>query len=229
MAQPLRECLLLIPCSGLDDFPETLPASDSDQVLSAWLALWHPSLIGLTHCAPRWQSADQPPHAFEGILAIAPDCATSHLPSDLAGTAERAGGWLLPAQGPWRSLQSTCLAAIGSPLSEPINAFLQTEFAALGYAYLQIQLLTRQLRYSSNLDQLLFDTQLDQAAQAALAGDVGEAEKMLQSCFDQLGQERDHYYSLDVSLLDVTLLASTTLGQPVRTQLAYEFPTTFVA
>lgn len=229
MSLTLRECLLLIPCSGLDDFPEVLPTRDSEQVLSAWLSLWHPSLISQTHAAPRWQSANQTPHSFEGILALAPDCTQSHLPSDLAGTAAAAGGWLVKPDKDWRGLQLELLNLLQLGDQSPILPDLQTEFAALGYAFLQIQLLTQKLRYSSNLDQLLFDTQVDQAASASLSGDVGEAQRLLQSCFDQLGQERDHYYSLDVSLLDVTLLAETTLGQTVTQQLDRALPTTFVA
>ena len=229
MSPTLRECILLIPCSGLDDFPEALPAGDSEQVLTAWLSLWHPSLIALTHAAPRWQSANQPPQSFEGILALAPDCTQAHLSSELASTAAAAGGWLVKPEKDWRALQQELLKQLEVSDASPVLPDLQTEFAALGYAYLQIQLLTQKLRYSSNLDQLLFDTQVDQAASAALSGDVGEAQKLLQSCFDQLGQERDHYYSLDVSLLDVTLMAETTLGQTVSAQLDRALPTTFVA
>ncbi len=76
--------------------------------------------------------------------------------------------------------------------------------------------MTRQLRYSSNLDELLFADQALQAAMAAIEGDSETANRLLQSCFDQLGQERDHYYSLDVNLIDVTLLAPTTLGASLK-------------
>ena len=266
MSHSLRECILLIPSSGLDDFPEALPGADSAQVLSAWLALWHPRLIAHTHASPRWQSANQPPHSFEGILALAPDCTQTHLPSDLANTATNAGGWLISPKSDWRGLQTEILQTLNlpkfeatlepnvesthEPTTEPsyeptleqtvestdqpaseseLLPELQSEFAALGYAYLQIQLLTQKLRYTSNLDQLLFDSQVDEAASAALQGDVDQANRLLQSCFDQLGQERDHYYSLDVSLLDVTLLAKTTLGSTVAQQLDRPLPTTFVA
>lgn len=231
MSQSLRECLLLLPCSGLDDFPETLASADSQQLLNGWLALWHPNLVALTHCAPRWQAADQPPHNFSGVLAVAANCCRSHLPSDMAATAQRGGGWLVDADRDWGQLQGDWLrqVTIDGSLPEATASYWQREFAALGYAYLQIQLLTRQLRYTSNLDQVVFDSQLDQAASAALVGDSEEAERMLQSCFDQLGQERDHYYSLDVSLLDVTLLAVSTLGSAVIGQLGRPHPSTFVA
>src|SRR5690349_1571146 len=129
MSQPLRECLLLLPCSGLDDFPESVSSSDSQQLLSGWLALWHPSLIAQTHCAPRWQAADHPPHDFSGILAIVPDISRPKLPSDQVATAQRGGGWLLPADRDWRTLQATWLEQLpdSPPLPPSMANCWQTE------------------------------------------------------------------------------------------------------
>ncbi|MEO8272412.1 MAG: hypothetical protein ABI557_22070, partial [Aureliella sp.] len=146
-----------------------------------------------------------------------------------------------PDQTTWRSFQDELLRiatsaglleeTVSEPAGEsshtklslpPLPALveeLRDDFAALGYAFLQIQLMTRQLRYTSNLDLLQFGQQLTTAAQAALADDRSEAERWLQACFDALGQERDHYFSLDVHLLDITLLAPTTLGKSLAAQL----------
>ncbi len=186
-----------------------------------------PSLIAVTHAAPRWQSANQPPYSFEGVLALAPDCTASHLTERLDQHCRQRRRLVGQTWERLRQLQEDILATLSLGSETQLLPQMQTEFAALGYAYLQIQLLTQKLRYTSNLDQLLFDTQVDQAATAALAGDIGQAQQMLQSCFDQLGQERDHYYSLDVSLLDVTLLAETTLGATVAKQLGRDLPTHF--
>ena len=114
---------------------------------------------------------------------------------------------------------SEALAEAQADAADNLVEELRADFAALGYAYLQIQLMTRQLRYTSNLDLQQFGSQLTSAATAALANDRAEAERWLQSCFDALGQERDHYYSLDVHLIDITLLASTTLGKSLTAQL----------
>ncbi|MCA9134214.1 MAG: hypothetical protein KDA45_13695, partial [Planctomycetales bacterium] len=105
-------------------------------------------------------------------------------------------------------------------VEEDLVEELRQDFAALGYAFLQIQLMTRQLRYTSNLDMLAFGQQVGEAATAAVEGQRDDAQRMLQACFDSLGQERDHYYSLDVSLIDVTLLAPSTLGKSLSKQLA---------
>ena len=216
----LRECMLLLPGYGLDDFPRTLPSEQAHELLGGWVALWHPNLIDACRTAPRWQQATYPPVDLNDLLMILPSISQSVLRAGFAEEVAAAGGLLVPARAPWLEFQAELLRATELTQTNATVDALQQDFAALGYAYLQVQLMTRQLRYTSNLDELLFSDQVLQAAQAAIADDRETAERMLQSCFDQLGQERDHYYSLDVNLIDVTLLAPTTLGASLKKQLS---------
>ncbi len=225
----LRECTFLLPGYGLDDFPKLLPSAQADELLSGWIALWHPHLIARTRVCPRWQRADQPPQDLSGHLMIVPSISRELLPNGFAETTKLSGGVLIESYSGWKKLQHDILRQYDiDDLSSHLENW-RDEFAALGYAYLQVQLLTRQLRYSSNLDQYLFDDQLTQAATALQQADLEQASRMLQSCFDQLGQERDHYYSSEVNLLDVTLLAESTLGQGLTRQLERPVPTTMIA
>ena len=105
-----------------------------------------------------------------------------------------------------------------------VDAELAADFLALGYAYLQIQILTRQMRYSSNLDEIQFFKQLLAGANAAHSGQIDESRAKLTACFDLLAEERDHYYSVDVYLLDLTLVAESTLGATLRDELAFGTP-----
>ncbi len=216
----LRECMLLLPGYGLDDFPRTLPSNQAHELLGGWVALWHPNLINACRTAPRWQQATYPPLELNDLLMVLPSISQSVLRDGFAEEVAAAGGMLVPARAPWADFQAELLRATELTQTNATIDGLKQDFAALGYAYLQVQLMTRQLRYTSNLDELLFSDQALQAAQAALADDRATAERMLQSCFDQLGQERDHYYSLDVNLIDVTLLAPTTLGASLKKQLS---------
>ncbi|MBW3600128.1 MAG: hypothetical protein KY475_23000, partial [Planctomycetes bacterium] len=102
----------------------------------------------------------------------------------------------------------------------PVGAELAADFLALGYCFLQVELLTRQMRYSSNLDQVHFENQTLAAAAAAMAGDEATARDKLAACFDLLAEERDHYYPVDAYVLDLTMLAPTTLGALLREQLS---------
>ena len=96
---------------------------------------------------------------------------------------------------------------------------LVQDFLALGYAFLQIQLLTRQMRYSSSLDEVNFNQHLLAAAKAAVGGDEPEARNRLSTCFSLLAEERDHFYAVDAFLLDLTLLTPDLLGTPVQREL----------
>jgi alpha-mannosidase len=232
----LRESVFLLPGYELDGYPRSLTAALASDLLSGWLGLWHPRLLAATQSAPRWQQTDPLPSELSGMLLVAPAISADQLESQAEAKIAEAGGLLLRPNGSWREFQQQLMASatktglLDAPEVEtPLVAELQGDFAALGYAFLQIQLMTRQLRYTSNLDLTQFGLQLSEAAQASLDGDHDAAERMLQACFDSLGQERDHYYSLDVNLIDVTLLAPTTLGHSLAAQLEGGQVTTFMA
>lgn len=246
----LRDCVLLLPSYELDGYPRQLPADEAELLLSGWLAMWHPYLIAHSQCIARWHQVEHPPSDLSETAFIVPNCATDDLPSDLEENITKAGSVLLRPTAPWRECQAELLAAIeldgpmqlrppaagedsqqsdaSSKASSELEADLVDEFAALGYAYLQIQLMTRQMRYTSNLDVALFTEQAIEAAEATTKEDWETASRMLQACFDSLGQERDHYYSLDVNLVDLTLLAPTTLGKSITKQLSHREQTSYL-
>src|SRR6185369_11444716 len=103
-----------------------------------------------------------------------------------------------------------------TPDPRPPSADLAADFLALGYCYLQIELLTRQMRYASNLDETYFKGTAVTAAVAAVEGNIELAREKLSACFNVLAEERDHYYPVDAFVLDLNLTASTTLGKSLR-------------
>lgn len=231
--------MLLLPGYELDGFPRTATSQESDELLSGWVAMWHPEILAALDGIPRWQQVEQPPEDLDDSLFVLPSICKKTLPEDLLARIEASSGSLVEAQPPWRDLQSELIRRVRSlagiadppvPATEanPLDELLP-EFAALGYAYLQIQLMTRQLRYASNLDLPQFAEQAVAAAKAALENEPGQALDMIQACLDCLGQERDHYYSLDVHLVDLTLVASTTLGGSLQRQLDSKLPTSYLA
>ncbi len=243
----LRDCIFLLPANELEGFPRSLPNDQANCLLSGWIGLWHPRLLAAAASPPRWQPADRLPAELHDILFVLPEISESILGAEAEARIHAAGGRLLrphqfegrsQATGRvlWRDFQDHALqvsqaAGFFEPRDQPadddlvssppneLTERLAADFAALGFVYLQIQLMTRQLRYTSNLDVSQFGQQLIDAARSALCGDRERALQHLQACFDALGQERDHYYSLDVHLLDVTLLAPTTLGKSLLGQL----------
>ncbi|MEM8735642.1 MAG: hypothetical protein AAGG44_15515, partial [Planctomycetota bacterium] len=231
----LRQCLLLLPGYELDEFPRHLPADQAEPLLAGWSALWHPILLAKTPLLPAWQPANTVPDELGKSLILVPEIAKPELATDWENAPD---ALLLDPKSNWRNFQSELLRLLDdrgwldSAANEELVELLRPDFAALAYAYLQIQLMTRQLRYTSNLDQILFAEQVQSAAESTIQGNREEAEQQLQACFDTLGQERDHYYSLDVQLIDVTLLAESTLGKSLTNQITSESnqpATTFLA
>lgn len=87
------------------------------------------------------------------------------------------------------------------------------DFFALSYTWWQVQILTRRLRYTSNLDQVYFETRVLDAAEAWVQNDAEATAAALHDCFDALAEERDHYFASDPSLVDLTLLTPSTLDR----------------
>ncbi|QDT06784.1 hypothetical protein K227x_52000 [Rubripirellula lacrimiformis] len=85
------------------------------------------------------------------------------------------------------------------------------DFYAAGYASLQIQVMTRRLRYTSNLDEIHLQTCLINAAKAFVDGRAEAAIEAMHEVFDLLAEERDHYFTSDPHLVDLTLVTESTL------------------
>lgn len=216
----IRRLAILLPCHSLEDFPVHYRGAEADDLLTAWTVLWHPLLIAAAGQAPTWYRADSPPDDLAGAIVAIPGVATSHLPTGFCARARDQGAILLRG-GTREAMLEVALAQTDCATSvQPgVPAELVADFHALGYCYLQVQLLTRRMRYVSNLDEAHFGQQVVRAAQAAVAEDLTTAGESLGYAFNLLSQERDHYYSVDVYLLDLTLTAPSTLGEPLCREL----------
>ncbi|MBI2478392.1 MAG: hypothetical protein HYV60_07045, partial [Planctomycetia bacterium] len=64
---------------------------------------------------------------------------------------------------------------------------------------------------------------------AAARGDAQLAGDKLTACFNLLGEERDHYYSVDAFLIDLTMVTAKTLGEPLQSELAQGAPINLLA
>lgn len=213
-----RELAILLPCHSLEDFPLYHTGEDADSLLACWTAIWHPALVASSGSGPKWHRVDLPPEDLQGMLLLVPTVSVSQLPTGFAQRAKDRGALLIRQERNRDLILNKALGQLdgGDPHLDPE---LVADFMALGYGYLQIQVLTRQMRYSSNLDEVHFFNQLLAGAQAAVCGQVDEARAMIAACFNLLAEERDHYYSVDAYLLDLTLVADSTIGKSLREEL----------
>ncbi|HEY2146500.1 MAG TPA: hypothetical protein VGH32_01095, partial [Pirellulales bacterium] len=102
------------------------------------------------------------------------------------------------------------------------------DFLALGTCVLLSELLVRRMRYSSNLHETPFEGHLIAAATAAKSGHADEARRNLELCAGTLVESRGRYYPVDMSLVDLTLVARTTIGASLRGELAASRPMNLV-
>ena len=241
-----RRLVIVIPCFSLDDFPENLEEAIAANFLESWSALWHPRLLGVCKSLPEWKRSDASSLDIENAVILLPQASQGRIDAPLRERIELNDCLLLPTEGDRHQIvEAICQAIAASSLENENEAVgsqamegsftatlpdaVRDDFFALGFAYLQVQMLTRKIRYSSNLNQPLFEEHLQAATAAALANDEPTCQQWLQSCFDQLSQERDHYYSQKAYLLDTCLIARSTLGTKLTSNLASPQPLNVLA
>jgi alpha-mannosidase len=229
-----QELLILLPCHSLEDFPTYHEGDDAQSLLASWSALWHPELLAAAGQAPTWRRIEDPPSDLANKLIVVPSVCAQKLPTGFAQRCKDEGALLIRKTADRGEIIAAALAALdkaptigqGSAEASPSHLDdLAADFLALGYAYLQIQLLTRQMRYSSNLDETYFKNTTLAAAAAAVEGNSALAREKLSACFSVLAEERDHYYPVDAFLIDLVMVAPTTLGTSLKDELSRETPT----
>src|SRR4051812_15461410 len=224
-----QELIILLPCHSLEDFPTYHEGDDANSLLASWSALWHPALLAAAGQAPIWRRIEDPPSDVRDRLIVVPSICVQRLPTGFAQRVKDEGGVLIRKTSSREEILEAALDenSKNQRTEEPklIDPELVADFLALGYCYLQIELLTRQMRYASNLDETYFKGTAVAAAVAAVEGNVALAREKLSACFNVLAEERDHYYPVDAFVLDLNLTASTTLGHSLRADLQRQSPT----
>ncbi len=214
----IEHLTVLLPCYTLEDLELRRPADEAEQLLTAWTALWHPVLIHRAGCIPGWLSAEQPSHEPAGHLIALPPCCEPLLPDGWMQKAEAAGSRVVRAEQSRAATVERLLSGLDPP-PEAADPELSADFRALGFCLLIIELLTRQLRYMSNLDESSFQQKLLTAAAEGLARGHQAAREHIQAAFDLLYEAREYFYPVESYLIDLTLVAQTTLGEPLRREL----------
>ena len=219
---PYKELSILLSCHSLEDFPTYHEGDDAASLLASWTGLWHPFLIHQARGIVKWHRVDDPPEELLDKLIVVPAASADSLQTGYLQRAEDAGARVISGQTCRQEIIGLALDGLEVP---EIPQDLIDDFLALGYFYLQIELLTRQMRYASNLDEIHFENLVCDAARFAVTDKYQQAVEKIQSAFDLLSTERDHYYSVDAYLVDINMVAESTLGDMLRKELT-ETPAT---
>jgi hypothetical protein len=190
-----------MPSDRLEDWPNDLRGDAAAELLCAWTALWHPAVVQATGGLPGWHSAIDPPDpaSLENELLVIPPYCRERLPADWCERLRAASrGNPLPvlSHAHRRETVREILAA-ASLADSPVSPEIAGDFFALGYAHLQVELLTRAMRYTSVLDAVTFRQTVLDAARAAITGDPPAARDKLVAAFDLLTDARSHFYAVD--------------------------------
>jgi len=222
---------VFLPCHSLDDFPTWLEESEADELLSAWTAAWHPWLIATVGAAPWWSSVDLPLVADDAVLGIVPRPWDDRFATQAEAICTVSSRWVRSVSGrePVVAAAAAALAA-DAPVPDPLpGAALAADFHTLGLATLLAELLARRMRAHASVASDDFKSAAVAAARAAVAGDEVTARERLQECFGFLESSRARYYPVDVWLVDIVLLAESTLGGGLDRELNSPVPATIVA
>lgn len=231
-----EELVILLPCHSLEDFPLHAEGDRAEGLLAAWSAPWHPQLIAAAGKVPRWYRGDTPPENLEGRFMVVPEVSEFMLDHDWIERARSAGAVVVQGLVYRDDIVAALLDGLAStdgnegapPVTGPVDPDLARDFLALGFGYLLVELLTRQMRYMSNLDEASLASEVIAAARAAVAGEADAAREKLHSAFDVLLEARERFYPVDCYLLDLTLVAESTMGATLRQELARRSPLNLV-
>ncbi len=218
-----KDLIVLLPCQSLENLSLDREAAEAQQLLSAWTALYHPAVLAQASGMPRWASAESPPEDVASSLVVLPECAEGSLPPGWADEAEKAGARIVRRQMDRTKIVAAALEGLPEAASWETTP-LSDDFLALGFCHFVVELVTRQLRYMSNLDSDRFQRHTLDALQHLVQGDESAAREQLRSAFDRLTEAREYFYPVQTYLIDLTLVADTTLGEDLRRELAFERP-----
>ncbi len=218
----LVEVQFLLPCQELEDVALHREPREAHELLLGWTCLYHPALLAATGKLPRWSRADSPPGELAGRLVVVPGASHSHLPEGWLQLARSQAAAVIESyQGREDLLGRIQDAGFAFPQLREENV---QDFFALGYCHLQAELLTRQLRYVSYLDSTGLEYRAVEAAKSLVSGDLAQARERLQRSFDILVEGREYFYPTEATLIDLVLVAPSTLGGELEKTLTEEHP-----
>ena len=192
----------LLPSYSFEDFSLYRKSSEVDAIFSAWSALYHPALVAHFDAAPRWEPAGSPTFGLTPRLVVVPPCAESILSRSWVKSAEEGGAIFIRDVEDRDEILRVAFEKLGIDAS--IGDEESETFLSLGLTCFLEELLTRKLRYMSNLDSQNFDSRVVDAAKAHMSGDVEERETNLQKAFDLLTQAKEYFFPTATKLLELT-------------------------
>ncbi|MFN7733478.1 MAG: hypothetical protein ACK5OB_16395, partial [Pirellula sp.] len=242
-----------ITSSFSDDAPRGIGSEAALDYHVAWTSLWDPRVLACLQFVPETWRVDAGGKELENALIVSSEVVRARMDTPSVERLAIGNSALISTQHkPRQEVVQCLLAAIANRADEEVAsdpaaeapshasirsiagvpdaqcALLQS-FYAFGFMVAQVQIMARKLRYAFNLDWMIVSDQILQAANASIAGDAEQTDRWLAAAFDSLSQERDRYCSQHGNVIDLILVAETTLGASLQRQLESDHPTSWFA
>ncbi len=195
---------ILIPSHSVEDLPLDLPESQAASLLNAFSVSWHPLLLDSAGVMPHWERADEPPEDHRDRLFIVPTGSQDWVPCQWIENARELGAIVVTGVTDREEMIQQVLAPLST--DKAVDPNLVADFLAFGHCYLQLEILTRKMRYFNEIDLRRLEGEMIFAARAAVADDRQATESHLRSCFEMLLEGRERFYPVDCYLADLCLL-----------------------
>ena len=222
-----HELTALIPCHSLEDFPSDLGEQPAEGLLNAFAILWHPALIASSGVMPGWRRADEVHSVQSDRLYVLPTACNDWVSHGWADDARKSGATVVSGVTERQAMLQQALAGLDS--IPEVDPNLAADFLAFGTCYLLTELLTRQMRNFSHVDEVHLQREAVAAAKAAVQHDQTAAETHLRYCFEMLLECRERFYPVDCFLIDLCLVSPKYAGEHLKTRLSQPTPLSLLA
>lgn len=218
----LEKVYLLLPCRTLENLGLKCPTREADEILTAWCAGFHPSVLAEIKEKPKWEPAETPPANIDfRTLVLLPNKSQPFLPDGWLEECSEKGAVVINCEGGMGRTVPAILEVLPPERKpETLAEEIVLDFFSVALCHFQVEMITRRMHYMSGLDDTRFQAEVVSAAEYALKGEIPTAREYLRSAFNMLRDARDYYHPTETRLLDITVVEAGTLGERLRTSVA---------
>lgn len=216
--------IVFFPCYSIESLSLERASGEPNELMSGFSALFHPALLERFGKVPRWENASSPLSDLDCDIAVVPPFCESMIGERWFEEMKDKPTVIVRGISNRDEIVARLLEATGLE-NHGFSADFVADSLAIGTAYLMTELMTRQLRYMSILDNAILLDRIKETIAAFRAGDTQEVSLAFQGVFELFRQSKEYCFPTSAHLIDLVLLAESTLGEPLQDILKSEICT----
>ena len=210
--------IILLPCYSIESLSLERDSDETNQLLSGWTSLYHPAFIEKVGALPKWENASVAIKDTKSTAVVVPPCCDSLVPTDWFAAKEESKTIVVRNKENRDEIEQEILEKCG--LTEHgFDSEYVKDFRALGTAFVLTEMMTRQLRYMSMLDESQLKEKVLESITEYRNGNTEKSQSALQSAFELISQSKEYFYPTSSYLIDLTLVSPTTIGQSLQNEI----------